>query len=140
METYLYYLAPLLIVALLAAIGLAWLSWRRHYEAELAAIRVRNLDLDRQLAIKQVHANRVPDLEAELAKLAERYESQNNEKAELQSELAGSIATIEGRQAEILDLRERLKVLGITHNAGTLRIEEVQGQKAEVEANLAKLD
>jgi predicted nucleic acid-binding Zn-ribbon protein len=128
METYLY-LAPVLIVGLLAAIGLAWLWWRRHYEAELAALRGRTLDLDRQLAIKQVHASRVPDLEVEVAKLAERYESQNKEKADVQSELAGSIATIESRQAEILDLRDRLKIVGSAHDAATRRIETPKGRR-----------
>ena len=99
------YVTPVLVVALLAVIWLALLGWRRprsstDYDAELANLRTRNADLDRQLAVERVHANRVPDLEGQLTKLTERGESQQIEKAGLQSELATSVATITGLQAE----------------------------------------
>jgi DNA anti-recombination protein RmuC len=134
-----------LMVALLAAIGLAWLGWLRtrsgtDYGEELADLHARNSDLDRQLAVEHVHASRVPDLEGQLAKLTERGESQQIEKAGLLSELATSVAIITGHHAEILDLRGRLKAADTAHNEATLRIEVVQGQKAELEANLARLD
>jgi DNA recombination protein RmuC len=138
------FVTPFLMVTLLAAIALAWLGWRRlrsgtHYEAVLSALRNSNVDLDRQLAVERVHANRVPDLEGQLAKLNERGESQQSEKAHLQSELAKSIATIAGLQAEILDVRGRLKVADSAREEAVLRIEGVQGQKAELEAKLARV-
>ncbi len=138
------YVIPVLMGALLAAIALALLGWRRSrsntaYDAELANLRNINVVLDRQLAVERVHANKVPDLEGQLSKLTERGESQQIEKARLQSELATSVATITGLQAEILDLRSRLKTADAARDEAALRIETVQGQKAELEANLARL-
>ena len=129
------YVAPFLIVALLTAIGLAALGWRR-----LANLRTSNADLDRQLAVERVHSMRVLELEAQLTKLAERCESQQIEKAGLQSEVATSVATIGAFQAEILDLRSRLTAADAANDDAAQRIETVQGQKAELKASLARLN
>jgi DNA recombination protein RmuC len=78
------YVTPVLLAV--AMIGVALLAWRLHrsstdYDAELANLRARNADLDRQLAVERVHSNRVPDLEGQLTKV-------QGQKAELETSLA----------------------------------------------------
>lgn len=129
----------LIVVTALAVWG--WLRPRSNadHDAELATLRTKNADLDRQLAVEQVHSIRVPDLEAQLNRLGERSESQQLERAALQSELATSSATIAALRTEAVDLRTRLEAAVAANGDAARRIETAQGQKAEVEANLASL-
>jgi DNA recombination protein RmuC len=130
----------ILVLIVLASVWQSRSRLRTEYAAELTASRTGNVQLEKDLAVERVHASRVPDLEVRLAKLAEQADGQKNENALLQGELAKSLATYQACQAEVLDLRTRLQDADIARGDASLRIENILKQKAEVEANLARLE
>jgi DNA recombination protein RmuC len=95
------YITLVSLAALLATIGFVFLAWRLHrsttdYDAELTNLSTRNADLDRQLAVEQVHSNRVPDLEGQLTKV-------QGQKAELETNLARLSVALEQERKQSVE-------------------------------------
>ncbi len=125
------YLQPLLVLSILAALGFAWLAWRKSGAAG---------ESEAQLAVERERVGRLPELERKLADSESRREALQSEKAGVQSELAKAREGLSRVEAAVEDQKAREAKLEAALGESEKSVAALRQEKSLAEEKLAASD